>query len=189
MSERNVEYRVRAVTRFVVTEHDPVNNTTTQIAEVDGGGTANLIAETFAAATNAAGHQPAKAVPVTDALPGKVMRCKVTLSSRMANVTWAIGEDGKPLGRTVMQGEGKYAHEAPDSRDPANWRPDGENLGFYAVCAGFDANGVPNVEENRIFGYWSPNVEMKMTVRNQTVLDALEQGREYYVDFTPAPKS
>jgi hypothetical protein len=186
---KSIEYRVRAVTRFIVTEHDPVAKTTTQIAEVDGGETANLIAEAFAAQVYANRGKLGVAIPVTAPLPGKVMRCKVVLSSRMANVTWANDAEGKPLGRTVTIGEGEYAHTAPDPRDPTNWRPDGENLGFSAVCAGFDANGVPNVEENRIFGYWSPNVSMTMTVRNQAVLDNLEQGREYYVDFTPAPKS
>lgn len=47
MSE-TLEYRVRPVTRFIVTEYDSRAKVSTVIAEVDGGGTADRIAEAFA---------------------------------------------------------------------------------------------------------------------------------------------
>lgn len=183
-----IEYRVRAVTRFIVTKHDPDKETTDKVCEVDAQYVANRIAEGLALEKLENGRE-AVAVPLHEALPGKVMRCKVFLGARQANLAYANYENGTPRGRTITHGEGERASVVPDPTDPANWRGDGEQLSFYAVCAGFNPQGVPNVEENRIFGYWSPSVEMKMTVRNQAVLDALEQGAEYYVDFTPAPKA
>jgi hypothetical protein len=188
---QELEYRVRAVTRFIVTEHDPVAKATTTIAEVDGGGTANTIAEAFAAAANAnpAGQLRARAVQITDAPPGKVMRCKVSMIDRRVNVASGLDEKGDYLGRMVERPDGRGGvYKSPDPTDPANWRPDGEHIRFGAVCAGFDKDGNANVEENRIFGYWSPSVNFDAVVRNEIVLQNLELGGEYYVDFIPAPK-
>lgn len=115
-----------------------------------------------------------------------VMRCKVRLSSRMVNVTSAYDADGKPLGRTVTQGEGDRAFTTADPMDPANWRPDGEKITFHAVSAHYDAEGESSVAENRIFGKYSPSFDITGVIKNKAVLEALEQGRSYYVDFIPA---
>jgi len=194
-----IEYRVRAVSRYVVTEHNPETGSTVQIAEVPTSGAAEVMAEAYALQTRSADSgRPAVAIPYTDAPPGKVMRCKVSLWGKTPNVAPAFDAEGKPLGRVIeverdayrpKPGEPKtYLEKVADDTDPMNYKSDGENLTFGVVCTGFDEKGNANVEENRIFGYWSPNVKMEMTVRNQSVLLALEKGAEYYVDFTPAPK-
>jgi hypothetical protein len=191
MSKSNtVEYRVREVTRFIVTEHDPRANTTTQIAEVDGGGTAMAIAKAFAQAC----AEEAIAVPPEAPPPGKVMRCKVVLNDRSQAYGQAERVDGKPPGRYT---EEPYNYESrgqtvsgvsiiPDQTDPANIVLDGERLSFSAVCPPpCDPNGA---EENLIFGQYTPSFQLTAHVRNHSVLGALEKGRAYYVDFTPAPR-
>lgn len=58
---------------------------------------------------------------------------------------------------------------------------------FAAVCTKFDPNGNNASPENQIFGKWTPNVSpISMTIRNPSAYDQFEQGKEYYVDFTPA---
>lgn len=180
------EYRVRAVTRYVVTHHE--DGRTQEVGEFVASELASGVGAALAIAHRERGDE-AVFVPYEGPPPGKVMRCKVVMHDRQVNIAFANDGEGKPLGRVITRGEGKYAHEAPDPMDPTNWRGDGEKIRFGAVCAGFDKNGVANVEENRIFGYWSPSVTFEAVVRNEEVLRNLQLGAEYYVDFIPAPKS
>lgn len=186
---KELEFRVRAVTRFIVTEHDPVAKTTTTIAEVEGGGTANAIAEAFAASANAgAGELRARAVPITDSPPGKAMRCKVVLTGKTANI-WPLSGPDVPGRKTEEINSQGRPYTRPDPTDPANFRMDGVNLSFAAVWGGQDpVDGKNACHENRIFADATPSLTFNATVRNQGVTDALETGQEFYVDFIPAPK-
>jgi hypothetical protein len=123
-----------------------------------------------------------------------VMRCKVVLGSMGHAYAEAPRDaEGKPRGRYT---ESAYSYElrggetisgisyTPDPTDPANIDLDGKHLTFYAVCPPpCDPNGAT---ENLIFGQYTPNFDLRAHVRNQAVLDRLEKGRAYYVDFTPA---
>lgn len=196
MVKQTIEYGVRAVTRYIVTKHrsgEGVPESTGEVAEVDTLTKANLIAEAMAGREPYGSDNPDVAVKVNllHEPPGRVMRCKVKLGSRQVALGYApTNSEGKYPGRTVTIGEGERAYQSPDLTDPANFRPDGEQLTFYAVTAGFASDGTANVEENRIFGHWSPQVEFKATVRNPDVLRNLgEAGEEFYVDFIRAPKA
>lgn len=182
-----IEYRVRAVTRYVVTQHE--EGRTQEIGEYAATELAGGVAAALSIARRERGDD-AVFVPYEGPPPGKVMRCKVVMTDRQVNVASAVDEKGDYLGRMVDReyGDGK-TYKSPDTMDPANWRPDGEKIRFGAVCAGFDKDGVANVEENRIFGYWSPSVTFEAIVRNEQVLRNLQVGAEYYVDFIPAPKA
>jgi len=59
-------------------------------------------------------------------------------------------------------------------------------LSFSAVCGNFNAEGEDEHPENRIFGKWTPSASLTMTIRNKVAYDQFEQGKEYYLDFTPA---
>jgi hypothetical protein len=206
---KSIEYRVRAVTRYVVTRNmsDPDNGAGSNETrgEFENANLADTVMTALASQERAWNHQkekeeiPIAVIPYEGPPPGKVMRCKVSLWGKTPNVVPARDEKGNPPGRIIeverkayraKPGEPEtYLETTADESDPANYKADGENLTFGVVCAGFDEKGNANVEENRIFGYWSPNVKMEMTVRNANVLAVLEKGAEYYVDFTPAPKS
>jgi hypothetical protein len=41
--------------------------------------------------------------------------------------------------------------------------------------------------ENAVFGAMTPMAEFNATIYNEAVLEQLEQGRTFYVDFTLAP--
>lgn len=123
-----------------------------------------------------------------------VMRCKVILHDRShAYAEAKRAADGKPPGRFT---ESSYSYKtgrgeeisgvsyAADPTDPANIVLDGERLRFGAVCPpSCDPHGAP---ENAIFGEFTPSFHLEAHVRNRSVLDRLERGRAYYVDFTPA---
>lgn len=49
--------------------------------------------------------------------------------------------------------------------------------------SGDDGNAV---EENRIFGKATPSGTITLDLRSRAAADALEIGRSFYVDFTPA---
>lgn len=184
---RNVEYRVRAVTRYIVTAHD--DTSTTEVGEYRASELASGAAAALALAERTNGAN-AVFVPYEGPPPGKVMRCKVSMTDRRVNVASATDDKGVYLGRMIERPDGREGtYKSADPTDPTNWRPDGEHIRFAAVCAGFDKDGVANVEENRIFGYWSPSVTFEAVVRNEDVLRNLQLGAEYYVDFIPAPKA
>lgn len=178
-----IEYRVRAVTRYTVTAHTA--GTTKSVGEFDALELASGVGAALALAYREGGHGEATFTPYEGPLPGKVMRCKVVLHTRIPQWGANIDTDGNYLGRTIDNG----GYKRPDPTDPANVKPDGDRLMFGAVCGSFDKDGNNAVEENRIFGYWSPSFSIDGHVRNQAVLANLEQGAEYYVDFTPAPKT
>jgi hypothetical protein len=46
----------------------------------------------------------------------------------------------------------------------------------------------PN-HENRAFFTATPNADLKMTITNPAAAELFQLGEEYYVDFSPAPKS
>lgn len=182
------EYRVRAVTRYIVTRN--CEHGTEELGEHANLALANEAGEAMAKAQQAADPDRSVTFHGIHQKHGAVMRCKVSLFDRMVNIAAATDGEGKYLGRMIEKPDSRGGtYKTPDPQDPANWRPDGEKLRFAAVCAGFDANGVANVEENRIFGHWSPSVNFEAVVRNQSVLEKLELGGEYYVDFIPAPKA
>lgn len=57
----------------------------------------------------------------------------------------------------------------------------------FASTPGVDGNAC---QENHIFGKYTPSGEISMSIHNpaalQPFLDALQSGRPFYVDFTPA---
>jgi hypothetical protein len=182
MSERNVEYRVRAVTRYIVTAHD--DTSTKEVGEFKA---VELAAGAAAALAFAERENGANAVfiPYEGALPGKVMRCKVVLHGREQAVS--LADWTKAKGNTeVRKNYQDRDYTWVDPADPANYVMDGERLRFGAVCPPTcDPNGA---EENLIFGQYTPSFDLTTHVRNEGVLAALERGRAYYVDFTPAPQ-
>ncbi len=124
-----------------------------------------------------------------------VMRCKVTLYDRsQAYAEAPRDKDNKPPGRHTSEpyswkrGDGSEVTGVSvkaDPTDPANIVLDGERLRFSAVCPPTcDPKGAP---ENLIFGQFTPSFQLEAHVRNKGVLDRLEKGRAYYVDFIPAP--
>jgi len=186
-----LEYRVRAVTRYVVTEHTLVGGEskgTSECGEFKTADQANLAAHGLAFAYR--GEGTSYNFPYEGPPPGKVMRCKVVLHGRQQ----AWGEaprdaNGKPPGRYEERpwesGGRSGVFIYADPTDPANIVLDGETLQFSAVCPPSCGGSAP---ENAIFGQYTPNFDLRAHVRNPDVLATLEQGREYYVDFTPAPR-
>lgn len=187
------EYRVRAVTRFVVTQHE--DGRTQEVGEFVASELASGVAAALALARRERGDE-AVFVPYEGPPPGKVMRCKVVLQDRSHAYAPAERDaDNKPPGRYT---ETPWSHQrngqeysgvtvTADPTDPANIVLDGERLRFGAVCPPTcDPNGA---EENLIFGKYTPSFDLTAHVRNPDVLAALERGEAYYVDFTPAPKA
>ena len=43
--------------------------------------------------------------------------------------------------------------------------------------------------ENYSFSQATPSLSLSMYISNPAVLDAFEQGKEYYLDFTPVPSN
>lgn len=179
---RNVEYRVRAVTRFIVTAHDETS--TKEVGEFKAVELASGVAAALALAERENGAN-AVFIPYEGPLPGKVMRAKLNLTSRAPHVSIQWGEAAHGRKETRQNSQGRdYLWIDPE--DPANYKMDGEAISFHAVCPPTcDPNGA---EENLIFGEATPSAQFSMHIRNPDVLAALEQGRSYYVDFTPAPK-
>jgi hypothetical protein len=95
-------------------------------------------------------------------------------------VPWSYERHGKTESGVTIQ---------LDPNDPRNYVQDGEEIAFHAVYGGTAEDGKNATVENRIFSDATPNFGINGTIRNQGVLAQLELGREYYVDFTPAPKS
>lgn len=62
----------------------------------------------------------------------------------------------------------------------------GARVTFGAVAPSFDDEGNNIVEENRVFGKWTPSASLDMTINNPTAAKQFEKGQSYYVDFTPA---
>ena len=160
------EVRVRALTRFIVTAHD--GSGTHEIGEYAELATAERVAQSLARTSELNGCEPAKYVPYGGALPGRVMRCKVTLTSRS---------------NAFKRKDGGWSTQ----NEPDEVVLDGEHLQFAAICPP-TCNSAPNASpENAIFGEYTPSFNLSCHVRNGGVLDALERGADYYVDFTPAP--
>ena len=171
-----IEYRVRAVTRYIVTRHEngslgePGSGSLKEFGEFPRADLADTVATGLAdqeRRLTSAEPTDVYAIAYAGPPPGRVMRCKVTLTHRAP--AWKLAEWGK------------------GTSDPANLTWDGESLTFHAICPP-TCNGAPNASpENAIFGEFTPMFALSAQVRNQDVLDALERGRDYYVDFTPAP--
>jgi hypothetical protein len=64
---------------------------------------------------------------------------------------------------------------------------DTESLNFSAVCKsdGYPADGS---DENNSFARWTPSASLSMSVTNPALAGKIQQGDEFYVDFTPATK-
>lgn len=56
--------------------------------------------------------------------------------------------------------------------------PNGDNVSFQAV--------IDDSEENKTFSDATPSASLTMWVSNPAARGAFEEGREYYLDFTPA---
>lgn len=107
-----------------------------------------------------------------------VMRCKVQLADKTANVDLIHGPDapGRTEVRTNDQGR---EYTWTDPTDPLNYRFDGARLSFTAVWespAPDDPDRANAARENRIFTDATPSIEFRATVRNQAVLDRLAAG-------------
>ena len=66
--------------------------------------------------------------------------------------------------------------------------PDAEvgQVSFAAVFEskeGVEGNACP---ENAVFGKWTPSASLSMSIQNPAAFAQFEQGKAYYVDFTPA---
>lgn len=97
-----------------------------------------------------------------------VMRCKVVLGSRM---------------HAFRPKDGSWRTDPQASEVVL----DGEQLHFGAVCPPTCNSGPDASPENLIFGEMTPNFSLTCHVRNAAVLERLERGQAYYVDFIPAP--
>ena len=186
------EWRVRAVTRYIVTKF--VQSSPSEP------GASNTFGEyeELAAAENVARAMAAEergicptwdvsAPPYVGPGPGKVMRCKVVMSDKRPNVHLQYHD---PKGRMIEHRDGSgHGHLRADAQDPANYTQDGVNVSFHAVWGGQDpVDGKNACRENRIFADATPSLTFSATVRNPSVTDQLTVGDEFYVDFTPAPK-
>lgn len=200
---KTVEYRVRAITRYIVTRHE------LEESEIDGGtaGSTRTMGEfdspTLALAIGTAlADQERKIIGAPDAPAtptlvtfhgvehkvGAVMRAKVVLADRRQNVQLMWGGDAKGRTEPRLNDQGRE-YIWVDPTDPANYRMDGESLTFGAVWGGAAADGKNACLENRIFGDATPSFNLHAHVRNPGALVGLEKGAEYYVDFIPAPKA
>lgn len=45
---------------------------------------------------------------------------------------------------------------------------------------------VDGSEENKSFAKWTPAASVNISISNPAALNAFEEGKEYYVDFSPA---
>jgi len=197
-----VEYRIRAVTRFIVTrceisadlgKEGEVLTTSEVASDFSNLGQATKVGEALAR-----GESSAKFFPYEGPPPGKVMRCKAVMTHKTPNVSLAYvwREEDAPGRYTATPYEYEQKGEKRssvtitlDPTDPANYRQDGVNVCFAAVWGGQDPEDGKNAcRENRIFADATPNVTFNATVRNNAVTDRMEVGEEFYVDFIPAPK-
>ena len=60
-----------------------------------------------------------------------------------------------------------------------------ELLTFAAVCKsdGYPADGS---DENNTFAKWTPTADLTMNVNNPALFGKINEGEEYYLDFTRA---
>lgn len=60
-----------------------------------------------------------------------------------------------------------------------------ENLSFSAVCKhdGYPDDGS---DENNTYAKWTPTAELEMTVNNPALFGKINEGEEFYVDFSRA---
>ena len=60
-----------------------------------------------------------------------------------------------------------------------------ERLTFAAVCKsdGYPADGS---DENNTFAKWTPTADLTMNVNNPALFGKINEGEEYYLDFTKA---
>lgn len=194
-----LEYRVRPVTRYIVTKHrtrEDGSGCVDECAEVNSLKGANLIAEGLAAAQDE--RIETSVIPLNEP-PGRTMRCKAVLTQKRPNVALVhVYRVEDAPGRYTEEPWSSERHGKIDSgvtikldpTDPLNYRQDGVDLAFAAVWGGQDpADGKNACHENRIFADATPSLNFTATVRNASVTDRLEVGQEYYVDFIPAPKS
>ncbi len=188
------EYRVRAVTRYLVTQHE--DGRTQEVGEFAASEVAGAVAAALAIARRENG-QEAVFIPYEGPPPGKVMRCKVVLTSKQPNVSLAyVGREEDAPGRYTLkpweyERYGKKESGVSielDPSDPANYRQDGISVGFSAVWGGTAEDGKNACRENRIFADATPSFTIAGTIRNADVTSQLNVGEEFYVDFVPAPK-
>lgn len=181
---KQIEYRVRAVTRYVVTQHE---GSTQEVGEFTASELASGVAAALALARRERGDD-AVFVPYEGPPPGKAMRCKLVMIDKKpyASLQWGGEAKGRTEPRTNDQGR-EYIWVDPG--DPANYVVDGEFVDFAAVWGGQAADGANAVRENRIFSDATPSFRASGHIRNQGALAALAVGQEYYVDFIPAPKT
>ena len=62
----------------------------------------------------------------------------------------------------------------------------GKKDGKYTIKANYKFNAVADdTPENKLFWEWTPSGQIVLSCVNPDVLEELEIGKEYYVDFTP----
>lgn len=94
------------------------------------------------------------------------VRCKFQVWGHMPAVRQEVGPDGHWTDRHLA---------------------DGATVQMGAVCAdGFEEDGTPRCEENRIFGKWTPSGSISLHLRSAPAIAALAPGKTFYVDFIPA---
>lgn len=183
-----IEYRVRAVTRYVVTKHrvrDDGSATTGECLETQSAENANRAAEALAAAE----PMGAVAFAFEGPPPGRAMRAKVVLTEKRPNAYLRSGPDvpGRKETRTNDQGR---EYTWADPTDPLNVAADGWHVRFAAVWGGADPADQGNAaRENRIFAHATPCLNFDAVIRNEEVVERLHLGSEFYVDFIPAVKA
>ncbi len=164
-----IEYRVRAVTRYIVTraeKSEVKHNSVDERGEFDS----LELAETVAIAlfNQERYHMPEE---------GK----EVTIASSDKNVTYASIAPVLPKVRTKFVCTSSVPY------------PDLENGGHYiqmsAVWDGAAEDGGNSALENRIFAKWTPSAYITMQIVNPDGYKVFKPGENYYVDFFPIPKT
>lgn len=195
----SIEIRVRPVTRYQITIHETTGPdasgrgraSTIQFGEFDSLDVANRIGRMQADVEREAyAEEPSTNVSFhgVDQRPGVDMRCKVALSDRRPNVRLQWGGEAQGRKETRDGPNGDYTWVDP--ADPMNYVIDGETVTYHAVWGGQAEDGKNACRENRIFSDATPSFSLSCVIRGPDALAALgEPGAEYYVDFTPAPKT
>jgi hypothetical protein len=79
-----------------------------------------------------------------------------------------------------------YVHAITNNMVPTGSDEVSVTVQMSPVFASLPDNQGNAVEENRIFGKWSPSDSLQMQIRNPAAAAQFELGKSYYLDFTPA---
>jgi len=167
---KKIEYRTRAVTRYVVTEYVAEDNTSTgsavhtTIGEFDSLDQANKVGEALQGAANITNKTFQEATFTSLQPAGQKVRCKVVCTSNEPSVYNAAVKGDDPM-----------------------WIDHGRQIRLAAVWGGQAADGKNAALENRIFSDATPCVNFDARIQNPEAAANFEVGKEFYVDFIPVP--